>query len=123
MSKGLGWVQRECLRAIRKFESVGQRPTTYDVVAEVYDVKQDQYGNQWINDAQYSAVKRALASLRRKGLVAGEQVFELNEHGRKLFILSQHPRGYAQRCCLWATAPLSTLHDPEMAAGESLSGS
>lgn len=27
MSKGLGWVQRECLRAIQKFESAGQRPT------------------------------------------------------------------------------------------------
>ena len=46
MSRGLGWVQRECLRAIAEYEKAnGRSPTTYNITAEVYQVERDEDGN------------------------------------------------------------------------------
>ncbi len=76
MSRGLGWVQQGCLQVIDKYERKAGRgqlrlPTTFDIAAGVYDVKPDKHGNQWINDAQHVAVKRALEGLQRKSLIVG----------------------------------------------------
>jgi hypothetical protein len=65
VSRGLGMVQRGCLTTIEKFERKGRTPTTYDVVVAVYRLRR----GQWMKEAQYVAVKRALASLRRQGRI------------------------------------------------------
>jgi len=46
-------------------------PTTYTITAEVFRVSPDKDGNRLVTEAQHVAVKRALAGLRRKGLVVG----------------------------------------------------
>jgi hypothetical protein len=56
MSRGLGWVQRECLRAIERCECTGKWATTFTIAAEVYRVKPDKNENRWINDTQHVAV-------------------------------------------------------------------
>jgi hypothetical protein len=107
MSRGLGRVQRECLRAIERCERTGKRATTFTIAADVYQVKPDKDGNRWINDAQHVATKRALANLRRKGLVSGEQVIEVLADGTKIFVLAQAPDdGRAERCCIWKVGGL-----------------
>jgi hypothetical protein len=73
MSKGLGRIQRECLRAIERYEAAGKAPTTFNIVAEAYRIARDRNGNRTFNDAQHSAVKRALGSLRRTGLVTSSR--------------------------------------------------
>jgi hypothetical protein len=100
MSRGLGWVQRECLRIIG---SAPKNPTTYQVAAEVFQVKADEYGDRMITEAQHVATKRALASLRSKGLVKSREDAEI-EDGKKSF---QHVRPgthRAERCCFWTIA-------------------
>ena len=69
MSKGLGRIQRGCLRVIDEYEAAGKRPTTFNIAAEVYQVRPDRLS--W---AQHVATKRALASLRQKGLVSGQDI-------------------------------------------------
>jgi hypothetical protein len=61
------------LRVIEMYEHAGKRPNTFNIAAEVYQVEPDQDGNRLISEAQHVATKRALASLRRKGLVAGQR--------------------------------------------------
>lgn len=103
MSKGLGRVQRECLRVIAECEAAGKRPTTFNVACEVYHVPRDRNGDRLCSDAQHVATKRALAGLRRKGLVAGEQEVELSAHGERSFVLAKSPTdGRAERCCFWS---------------------
>jgi hypothetical protein len=87
----------------RELRAVGKRPTTYNVAAEVYQIKPDRHGNRMINDAQHVATKRALGTLRRKGLVSGQQKAKINEHGQKIFPLAVSPTdGRAERCCFWS---------------------
>jgi hypothetical protein len=76
MPKGLGRIQRGCLRVIEEYKVAGKRPTTLDIAAEVYQVRPDRLSN-----AQHVATKRALASLRRKGLVSGQQ--DISVHAGK----------------------------------------
>ena len=74
MSRGLGKIQRECLRAIESgCKLAGLQPTTYNIVAEVYQIEPEDDGDGYreFTDSQYVAVKRALASLRHAGLVVG----------------------------------------------------
>src|SRR6267142_7115596 len=85
MSKGLGRIQRECLRVIESWEVAVKKPTTFNIAAEVYQVRRDRHGNRMINDAQHVATKRALASLRHKGLVAGQQDVRIESDGTKTF--------------------------------------
>jgi hypothetical protein len=73
----LGRIQRGCLRVIEEYEAAGKRPTTFNIAAEVYQVRRDQCGNRMVSDAQHFSTERALASLGRKGLVTGQQHFEL----------------------------------------------
>jgi hypothetical protein len=104
MSRGLGRIQRECLRVIESYEAAGERPTTFKIVCEVYQIERDQVGNRWCNDAQHTATKRALAKLRRKGLVSGQQKVTAYADGRRLFPLAKSPTdGRAERCCFWST--------------------
>jgi len=77
MAWRLGRIQRGCLRVIEEYEAAGKRPTTFNIAAEVYRVRLDQYGNRVVSDAQYFSTERALASLGRKGLVTGQRHFEL----------------------------------------------
>ena len=74
MSKGLGRIQRGCLRVIEDYEAVGKRPTTFNIAAEVYRVRRDEHGNRMVSDAQHAATKRALASLGRMGLITGNSI-------------------------------------------------
>jgi hypothetical protein len=67
VSRGLGWVQQACLRAIDEHESL----MTYDIAAEVYEIKPDKDGWRWVNAAQHVAVKRALEGLQRQGRIIG----------------------------------------------------
>jgi hypothetical protein len=98
VSKGLGRIQRGCLRVIAEYEVAGKRPTTFNIAVEVYRVRPDQLGNRICNDAQHTAVKRALAGLRRKGLVTGRQHREL---ARSVY------DGRSERCSFWAAATLA----------------
>jgi hypothetical protein len=88
MSKGLGRIQRGCLRVIEEYEAAGKRPTTFNIAAEVYRVRPDR-----LSDAQHAATKRALASLQQKGLVCGQQHLEL---ARSIY------DGRSERCCFWS---------------------
>jgi hypothetical protein len=71
MSRGLGWVQRACLDAIAVYEANYKTekvlPTTYNITADVYQVERDEDDNRWVNNAQHSAVKRALKRLEKQG--------------------------------------------------------
>jgi hypothetical protein len=65
-------VQQACLRVITDYEADGDAlPTTYNITADVYQVKPDQDGNRWVTDAQHAAVKRALEGLQRKARIIG----------------------------------------------------
>jgi hypothetical protein len=105
MLRGLGWVQRECLRVIECCERTGKRATTFTIAAEVYQVKPDKNGDRWIDDAQHVATKRALENLRRKGLVSGKQIVEVQADGTKIFGVVKSPTDHhAERCCIWKRA-------------------
>jgi hypothetical protein len=68
MSKGFGRIQRGCLRVIGEYEVAGKRPTMFNIASEVYRVRPDR-----LSEAQHVATRRALASLRQKGLVSGQE--------------------------------------------------
>ena len=108
MSRGLGRIQRECLRIIEAYqEEIGRKPTTFDIIADVYQIKPDRNGDRMFNDAQHVATKRALAGLRRKGLVVGEQDVTVFPDGRRVLTLCrQHADGsygpHSERCCFWS---------------------
>jgi len=100
MSRGLGRIQRECLRVIEEYAQMGERPTTFTIAAEVYNVRPDRHGDRWVNDAQHSATKRALIGLRRMGLVAGEQDTEVHD-GQRMLAKVRPGTSRAERCCFW----------------------
>jgi hypothetical protein len=102
MSRGLGRIQRECLRVIAEYEAAGRRPTTFNVACEVYRVARDRDGNRMINEAQHVATKRALANLRRNGLVTGQQDITLLSDGTRIFTFVGADGLHAERCCLWS---------------------
>jgi hypothetical protein len=82
MGRGLGWVQQACLHAIGEYEAEGNElPTTYAIAATVYEVKPDEDGNHWVDDAQHVAVKRALGGLQRKGRIIGFRTQQAREPG------------------------------------------
>ena len=93
MAWRLGRIQRGCLRVIEEYEAAGKRPTTFNIAAEVYQVRRDQCGNRMVSDAQHFSTERALASLGRKGLVTGRQHFEL---------LRSILNGRSERYFLWS---------------------
>jgi hypothetical protein len=76
MPKGLGRIQRGCLRVIGEYEAAGKRPTTYSIAAEVYRVSPER-----LSEAQRVTTKRALASLQQKGLVSEQQDISVHEDG------------------------------------------
>src|SRR5262249_18837820 len=94
--------------------------TTFNIAAEIYQVKRGRDGNRMINDAQHVATKRALANLRRKGLVAGHRDASVTPYGTKSDraiaaennisittmrrVREQLGQAYAnaERCCLWS---------------------
>ena len=102
MSRGLGRIQRDCLRVIAKCQASGRQPTTFNIAAEVYRIKPDSDGNRMCNDAQHTAVKRALVSLRRKGLVSGQQQIHVQADGSKILAIVGADGRHAERCCLWS---------------------
>ena len=53
MAWRLGRIQRGCLRVIEEYEAAGKRPTTFNIAAEVYQVRRDQCGNRMVSDAQH----------------------------------------------------------------------
>ena len=108
MSKGLGYIQRGCLRVIEEYEAAGKRPTTFNVAAEVYRVRPDRRGNRMVSDAQYVATKRALASLRQKGLVSGQQDVKVYPDETRI-LARANAVGRAERCCLWCLSVSTSL--------------
>jgi hypothetical protein len=99
MSRGLGRVQRDCLRIITEYEKAGKPPTTYNIVAEVYQVQRDENGNRRVTDAQHVAVKRALGVLRRQGRVIG---WHDSEHTP--YAAGDRKNGHIERCHYWRLA-------------------
>ena len=89
MRKGLGRIQRGCLRVIEEYDAAGKRPTILSIAAEIYRV-----GPARLSDAQIVATKRALASLCRMGLITGQQHLKL---ARSI------SDGRSERCCFWST--------------------
>src|SRR5262249_31459943 len=81
MSRGLGWVQRACLLVLEERGSEDEWSTTYNIAADVYHVAPDADGNRYITDAQHVAVKRALESLQRKGVVIGFRSWRARDPG------------------------------------------
>ena len=67
MPKGLGRIQRGCLRILGEYEAAGKRPTMLNIASEVYRVRPDR-----LSEAQHVATRRALTRLRQKGLVSGQ---------------------------------------------------
>lgn len=67
----LGRIQRGCLRVIEECEAAGQRPTILSIASEVYRVRPGRLSYE-----QQAATRRALASLRQKGLVSGQDVLQ-----------------------------------------------
>src|SRR3954471_23830913 len=108
MSKGLGYIQRGCLRVIEEYEAAGKRPTTFNIAAEIYRVRPDGRGNRMVSDAQHVAIKRALASLQHKGLVSGQQDIKACPDGTKIWARAD-AAGRAERCCLWCLSVSSSL--------------
>jgi len=70
--KGLGRIQRGCLRVLGEYEAAGKRPTMLNIASEVYRVRPDRLSNE-----QQAATRRALASLLQKGLVSGQGEIQL----------------------------------------------
>jgi hypothetical protein len=97
MSRGLGRIERECLRFIEFFEGRSFEPSTIHIAAKVYHVK-----DRTISGAQYVATKRALASLQRKGLVTGLQHFAEAPDGRRYLYRQDVFGRRAERCCIWS---------------------
>ena len=100
MIKGLGRIQRGCLRVIEEYEAAGKRPTTVSIAAAVYRVGPDR-----LSEAQNVTTERALATLRQKGLVSGQQVMTVYSVGTKDFPHTQRLAvgSYrAERRCIWS---------------------
>ena len=57
MSKGLGRIQRGCLRILGQYEAAGKRPTMLNIASEVYRVKPNR-----LSDEQHAATRRASSS-------------------------------------------------------------
>lgn len=74
MSKwfGLGRIQRGCLRVIEKCKAAGKRPTVLNIASEIYRVRPDRLSYE-----QHAATRRAMATLRQKGLVSGQEFLQL----------------------------------------------
>jgi hypothetical protein len=84
MSRGLGKIERDCVRVITEYRAAGRWPNTYNITAEVYQIERDEKGNRSVSNAQHSAVKRALLSLRRKELIRAVQVCQRNQDDPRL---------------------------------------
>ena len=100
MSKGLGRIQRECLRVIEEYEAAGKRPTTLNIAAEVYQVERDRRDNRMVSDAQHVATKGLWRICRQKGLVSGQQDITVIR-GQKI-LARRGAHGRAERCCFWS---------------------
>jgi len=100
MSRGLGRIQLQCLKVIEAYGAAGKLPTTFNIAAEVYRIKSDSRGNRIVSHAQHVATKRALASLRERGLVSGDQQIIILSDGTKILSLARSD-GRAERCCFW----------------------
>jgi hypothetical protein len=84
MWKGLGRIQRGCLRVIEEYEAAGKRPTTVNIAAAVYRV-----GPHRLSETQHVTTERALATLRQKGLVSGQHDMTVYSVGTKGFPRTQ----------------------------------
>jgi hypothetical protein len=102
MSRGLGRIERECLRVIEVCEERGIAATTLKIAVNVYRVERDRRGIRVISVAEHTGTKRALASLRRKGLIKGHQALAERPDGR-IMLARCKTDGRAQRCCYWST--------------------
>jgi hypothetical protein len=66
MSRGLGKLQRDLLETL---EENNKSIDTLTLAALVYDVQPDANGVHRINNAQHTAVRRAMRNLHKRGLV------------------------------------------------------
>jgi hypothetical protein len=89
MSKGLGRIQRGCLRVLGEYEAAGKRPTMLNIASEVYRVSPDR-----LSDAQHVATRRALTSLRQKGLVSGQGDIQFAPEGPQRLADARFRDGY-----------------------------
>jgi DNA-binding transcriptional ArsR family regulator len=63
----MGRIEREVLRLLREKQDPYER-FPLALAADVYKVEPNKDGDRIVTDAQYSTVRRALISLKRKGL-------------------------------------------------------
>jgi hypothetical protein len=66
MSRGLGKLQRDLLAILEDGDKVLD---TITLAADAYRIELDASGCRGVTDAQHAAVRRALCSLHRRGLV------------------------------------------------------
>jgi hypothetical protein len=85
----------------------GQKPDNFSIAAEVYQVRPNLRGNRLVSDAQHVATKRALANLRHRGLVSGQQDISVRTDGTKILALLGQDGRHAERCCIWSMAARS----------------
>jgi hypothetical protein len=103
MSSWLGRIHRECLLVIEAHGAAGKRPTTFGIAVHVYPINPDNDGYLNISDAQHTAVKRALAGLRRKGLMTGAQARQTVEAEPDILWRTKRRGHVVERCCFWST--------------------
>jgi hypothetical protein len=49
MTRGLGSVQRKCLQVIAEYAAAGKSPPTFNIAANVYELKRDDDGDRWVS--------------------------------------------------------------------------
>jgi hypothetical protein len=103
MSRGLGWLQRECLRVIELYEADGKRPTTKDIAAVVCRVMPNSEGHPVISEAQHASTRDALYALRSRQLVEGKQDIAVTKSGKRIFARRGQDGFAPERCCFWST--------------------
>ena len=82
MAWRLGRIQRGCLRVIEEYEVAGKRPTTFNIAAEVYQVRRDQCGDRMVSDAQHFSTERATGQPAKRtsnSLLSSHRAFYENE--------------------------------------------
>ena len=76
MSKGLGRIQRGCLRVIEEYKAAGKRPTMLNIASEVYRVSPDR-----LSEAQHVATRGRWRVFCRRALFPDMEIFGSRRKG------------------------------------------
>jgi hypothetical protein len=84
MARRLGRIQRGCLRVIEEYEAAGKRPTTFNIAAEVYQVRgsvRQSYGERRAALEPYPPVADVESDPNHNLERENKPVFYLTENG------------------------------------------